>query len=126
MSIRMSHVIRAASVVALVAAAVLLLRVLPFDRLAGLAQGWIEGLGVVGPLALGVLYIAAALLFVPGSLLTLAAGAIYGAALGTLIVSLASTTAVALAFLIARYLARDRVRQVVAGLKAGRGRRGHW
>ncbi|MDP1569359.1 MAG: DUF547 domain-containing protein [Vicinamibacterales bacterium] len=100
---------------ALVAGAVLLLmRALPFERLMGLAQAWIDGLGVAGPLALGALYVAAALLFVPGSLLTLAAGAAYGLVLGTVIVSVASTTAVALAFLIARYAARDRVQRMVA------------
>jgi uncharacterized membrane protein YdjX (TVP38/TMEM64 family) len=114
MSIRATRVIRLISVAVMVGAVVLLMRALPLERLIGLAQGWIDGLGMWGPLALGGLYVAAALLFVPGSLLTLAAGAIYGLALGTVIVSLASTTAVALAFLIARYAARDRVRRMVA------------
>ncbi len=114
MSVRTTRVIRLLSLIVLAGAVLLLMRALPLERLIGLAQGWIDGLGMWGPLALGALYVAAALLFVPGSLLTLAAGAIYGLALGTVIVSLASTTAVALAFLIARYAARDRVRAMVA------------
>ena len=51
----------------------------------------------------------AVLLFVPGSVLTIGAGLVFGLLWGTVIVSVASTAAAALAFLIARYLARDRV-----------------
>jgi uncharacterized membrane protein YdjX (TVP38/TMEM64 family) len=99
---------------ALILLAVLVLaRALPTERLLGVVRAWIDGLGLWGPLALGAIYILAALLFVPGSLLTLAAGAIYGLLLGTIIVSVASTTAAALAFLIARHAARDTVRRKV-------------
>ena len=45
----------------------------------------------------------------PGSLLTIGAGLVFGLGWGTVIVSVASTTAAALAFLIARYVARARV-----------------
>ena len=107
-------VVRGLSLAGIAIAAILLLRVLPLDRLIGIAQVWTDGLGAIGPVALGVIYVVAALLFVPGSLLTLAAGAIYGLVLGTVIVSIAATTSAALAFLIARYAARDRVRRLVA------------
>lgn len=89
------------------------MRTLATERFLGAVQVWIDSLGLWGPLALGVIYLLAALLFVPGSVLTLAAGAIYGVVLGTIIVSLASTTAAALAFLIARHVARDTVRRKV-------------
>jgi len=49
----------------------------------------------------------------PASVLTLAAGGLFGLWVGTLTVSLASTTGAALAFLIARYLARERVAGIV-------------
>jgi uncharacterized membrane protein YdjX (TVP38/TMEM64 family) len=65
------------------------------------------------PLLPGGVYVVATLLFIPGSLLTLAAGTLYGLVLGTVVVSLASTTGAALAFLIARYAARDRVRPIM-------------
>ena len=45
----------------------------------------------------------------PASPLTIAAGAIFGPVKGTAIVSASSTTAATVAFLIARYLARDRI-----------------
>lgn len=108
--VRRAVVIRWGSLALILLAVFLLMRTLPTERLLGVVQVWIDGLGLWGPLALGAIYILAALLFVPGSLLTLAAGAIYGLLLGTLIVSLASTTAAALAFLIARHAARDTVR----------------
>ncbi|MDX1683560.1 MAG: VTT domain-containing protein, partial [Phycisphaeraceae bacterium] len=57
----------------------------------------------------GVVYIIATLLLAPGSVLTLAAGAVFGLLWGVITVSVASTIAAAFAFLIARYLARDRV-----------------
>lgn len=114
MPMRTLTVVRGLSLAGIAVAAILLLRVLPLDRLIGIAQVWIDGLGAIGPVALGVIYVLAALLFVPGSLLTLAAGAIYGLVLGTVIVSIAATTSAALAFLIARYAARDRVRRLVA------------
>jgi uncharacterized membrane protein YdjX (TVP38/TMEM64 family) len=64
---------------------------------------------MLGPIGFGLAYIVAALLFVPGAALTLAAGAIFGLLKGTAIVSVASTTAAAIAFLIARYFARSAV-----------------
>ena len=65
--------------------------------------------GVWGGVLYGGVYVAAVLLFVPGSLLTIGAGLVFGLFWGTVIVSAASTTGAALAFLIARYVARGRV-----------------
>ena len=53
------------------------------------------------------LYIAATVLFVPGLLITMAAGVLFGPFKGTVIVSIASVTGASLAFLIGRYLARE-------------------
>ncbi len=72
-------------------------------------QGWVRGQGVIGGLLYAVAYVAAALLFVPGAVLTVGAGFVFGLGWGTAIVSAASTTAATLAFVIARHLARDRV-----------------
>lgn len=65
------------------------------------------------PLILGffLVYVAVTALSLPGAvILTLAAGAIFGVWMGTLIVSLASTLGAVLAFLSSRYLLRDWVR----------------
>jgi uncharacterized membrane protein YdjX (TVP38/TMEM64 family) len=67
---------------------------------------WVESLGVWGPVAFILGYAIATVAFVPGSLLTLAAGAIFGLAQGTIVVFLGAVTGTALAFLVARYVAR--------------------
>ncbi|HZF43235.1 MAG TPA: FAD-dependent oxidoreductase [Sphingomonadaceae bacterium] len=70
------------------------------------------------------IYVAATALSLPGAaILTLAAGAIFGLWLGTLIVSFASAIGASLAFLSARYLLRDWVKarfgKRVAGIDRG-------
>jgi uncharacterized membrane protein YdjX (TVP38/TMEM64 family) len=85
------------------------LRVLPLERVMQALTGWITGLGWWGPLLYGVIYVGATVLLVPGSVITIAAGALFGLWLGTLLASLASTTGAALAFLLARSLAREQV-----------------
>jgi len=70
---------------------------------------WVEGLGSWGPAAFVAVYVIAAVLMVPGAPLGLAAGALFGVLAGTGLVSIGSTVGAALAFLIARYLARDAV-----------------
>ncbi|MFP6641346.1 MAG: TVP38/TMEM64 family protein [Myxococcota bacterium] len=67
---------------------------------------WIQSLGAWGPAAFIALYAVAAVLFVPGSILTLAGGAIFGVTLGTIYVFIAAVIGSSLAFLIARYAAR--------------------
>lgn len=76
---------------------------------------WSQGLGVWGIFAFAAVYVLATVLFVPGLLLTLAAGALFGILWGTLAVSLGSTVGVALAFLLGRYVARQRVESLIAG-----------
>jgi len=52
-------------------------------------------------------YVLAAVFMVPGSVLTLAAGVLFGVALGVALVSLAATLGACCAFLVGRFLARD-------------------
>lgn len=70
---------------------------------------WIEGAGAVGPLVFFGIYVAACVLMLPGSVLTLGAGAVFGVVNGFLLVSLSSTAGATAAFLVGRYLARETV-----------------
>src|SRR6516225_3868586 len=72
---------------------------------------WIVDQGLWGAVVYGLIYVICTVLFVPGSILTLGAGAIYGLVWGTVIVSISSTTGAGLAVLIGRYFARDLVRR---------------
>lgn len=69
-------------------------------------------MGLWGAVLYGGVYLLAALLFVPGSILTIAAGALFGVLRGTVVVVLAANTAAAVAFLVARHLARARVERM--------------
>lgn len=75
---------------------------------------WVNSLGVWGPAVFIVGYIVAAVAFVPGSLLTLAAGAIWGIFPGVPYVFLAAVLGSAAAFLVARYLARATIERRLA------------
>ncbi len=69
----------------------------------------VESLGVWGPVVFIVGYAIAVVAFVPASLLTLAAGAIFGISAGTAYVFVAATLGAAIAFLVSRYFARDSI-----------------
>ncbi|MEG4250944.1 TVP38/TMEM64 family protein [Microcoleus sp. Pol10D4] len=69
----------------------------------------IEDLGWWGPVAFVATYNLATVLFVPGSVLTLGGGAIFGLWWGSVYVFAASILGAVFAFAIGRYLCRDRV-----------------
>ena len=76
---------------------------------------WVNGLGVWGPLVFILGYAAAVVCFVPGSVLTLAAGAIFGLRAGVVIVFAAAVLGSSAAFLVSRYLARGAIERRLAG-----------
>ncbi len=84
------------------------------DRL-GELRGWIVSLGPMGPLVYLLLYIAAVVLAIPGSVISILAGVLFGSLLGVVLVSLGSTAGAGLAFLISRHLARDAIAARLAG-----------
>ncbi|HEU4401436.1 MAG TPA: TVP38/TMEM64 family protein [Candidatus Polarisedimenticolia bacterium] len=105
--------LRIALLLAGVAALVLLGR-LAGGQLPGFAA-WVGGLGAWGPLAFILGYIVATVAFAPGSILTLAAGAIFGLARGTLYVFIAATLGASAAFLVSRYAVRAAIERRLAG-----------
>lgn len=76
---------------------------------------WIKGLGATGVLAFILIYNLATLLFIPGSLLTLGGGVIYGVFWGSIYVVIAATLGAIIAFLVGRYFARGWVSQKIQG-----------
>jgi uncharacterized membrane protein YdjX (TVP38/TMEM64 family) len=75
---------------------------------------WVQNLGIWSPIVYGLVYVAAVLLLLPASAMTVGAGAFFGLAVGIVTASLASITGASLAFLISRYLARDFVARWLA------------
>ena len=84
-----------------------------FDA-AGIKQ-WVDAAGVAGPIVFVLIYAVATVLFLPGSVLTLAGGALFGPVLGTFLNLTGATIGATLAFIIARHLASDWVEQKTGG-----------
>lgn len=79
------------------------------------AMAWVAAQGAAGVVAYIALYVVACVLFLPGSVLTLGAGAVWGLAGGFPIVSVASTLGATAAFLAGRTFARGWVARRVEG-----------
>lgn len=86
------------SFVVLIGSILTIMRSLPFGEAMTAVNGWLAGLGPWGPVALALLYIIATVLFVPGTILTLTAGALFGLVVGMVAVSVGSTLGAAAAF----------------------------
>jgi uncharacterized membrane protein YdjX (TVP38/TMEM64 family) len=87
--------------------------ILNLNNLAAL-KAWIQRYGPLAPLVYITGYILAVVFFVPGLPITILGGVVFGPLWGTVYVSIASTIGAALAFLIARYGAREMVEGWVA------------
>ena len=96
--------------------AFVMLAVIYRDQFDGAAlEAWIHNAGPIAPLLFVLVYALAAVLFLPGSVLTLAGGALFGPVLGTVVNLTGATLGATLAFIIARYLASDWVAQKAGG-----------
>ncbi len=97
----------------LVAVAVVAWLYLPMDKILEQAEALRER-GFQGALLIGLFYAAATVLMIPGSLITLAIGALYGPWIGLAIVSPASVLGATLALLLGRGLFRNSIESKMA------------
>jgi uncharacterized membrane protein YdjX (TVP38/TMEM64 family) len=100
--------------VAAVAALGAALFLLPLDRWLLALVETMRGAGLAGALLYVGAYVAACVLFLPGSILTLAAGFAYGPVQGTLLVMVASMLGATLAFVLGRTVLRGRIERRLA------------
>ncbi len=78
---------------------------------------WILSLGAWGPMVYVFLYAGAVVLALPGSVITVMAGVLFGSVVGVVTVSVGSTLGATLAFIISRHVARDAIAQKFATKK---------
>lgn len=90
-----------------VGAVIFIAKALNFQSLLQQALIWVQSLGVLGPIAFMVIYNLATILFIPGSVLTLGGGVLFGVFWGSIYVFIAATIGATVAFFIGRYLSRD-------------------
>jgi uncharacterized membrane protein YdjX (TVP38/TMEM64 family) len=86
-------------------------------------ERWVTRSGALGPITFILIYAVGTVFFLPGSVLTLAGGALFGPVFGTIYNLTGAVLGATLAFLIARYIALDWVERKIGGrlqqLKAG-------
>jgi uncharacterized membrane protein YdjX (TVP38/TMEM64 family) len=78
-------------------------------------QGWVAGLGPVGWVLYALVYAVCCVLFVPASVLTLGAGALYGLWTGIAIVLAGAILGATLSFLLAKSVLRKKIEKMTAG-----------
>ena len=101
-----------AAFLVIIIALFLAMKFLPVQQWLENFNNWVGQMGVAGILIFLGVYAAATVLLVPGSILTIGAGFAFGLWKGLLAVSAGSTLGAALAFLVARLVARDKVETI--------------
>jgi uncharacterized membrane protein YdjX (TVP38/TMEM64 family) len=107
-----SGIPRLAALVGIIIALFLAMKFLPVREWLTSFNDWVGQMGAVGIFIFIVVYAAATVLLAPGSILTIGAGFAFGLWKGFLAVSGGATLGAALAFLVARFIARDKIEAI--------------
>jgi len=89
-------------------------RVFGLGEKLGELKDWIAEQGAWGPFIFAGAYALATVAAIPGSALTIAAGALFGSVIGVITVIFGATLGASLCFLIARYFAREAIASSMA------------
>jgi len=103
----MNRRMKAAGFAVVIIGAIAALCVLPVKGWLIQTLEWTESLGFWAPVFVVAFYVVACVLFLPGSVLTLGAGVLFGVVVGTVTVSIGSTLGACAAFVVGRTVARD-------------------
>ncbi len=109
-----SRILRWATVIVAITALAAVWVLIPFDEWLLQLVAWADGAGWVGGAGYIATYVGTTLALLPGFVLTLGAGFLYGPVVGTLIVSPASVLGATLAFVLGRRFFRDRIQRKIA------------
>jgi uncharacterized membrane protein YdjX (TVP38/TMEM64 family) len=104
-----SAIVRLIVLIGIVIALFLTMKFLPVQQWLRNFNDWVGRMGVAGIFIFIIVYAVATVLLAPGSVLTIGAGFVFGLWKGFLAVSAGSTLGAALAFVVARFIARERV-----------------
>ena len=111
-----SSVLRAAMGIGLVTAIILAV-VFHAEVFEGLNRflDWVKSIGIWGPVVVAVVYVFACVFLLPGSVLTIGAGFLFGLGVGYVTVTVGSVVGACAAFLVGRYLTRDFIEKKIEG-----------
>lgn len=108
------QVLKIVAALLIVAAVIVLFHILPVATWLRHFQTYVRGLGALGYVVYIVVYAACVVAFVPASILTLGAGAIFGFVGGTIVVVIGATIGATMSFLLARTFMRKRIEAMTA------------
>ena len=107
-----SAIVRLIVLMVVLIALFLAMRFLPVQQWLRSFNDWVGQMGTTGILIFIVVYAVASVLMAPGSILTIGAGFAFGLWKGFLAVSAGATLGASLAFLVARFIARDKIEAI--------------
>ena len=107
---------RIVGLIAIVIGLFLAMKFLPVQEWLREFNSWVGGMGVVGIFIFVGVYAVATVLLAPGAVLTIGAGFAFGLWKGFLAVSAGATLGAALAFLVARFVARNKIEAIAKGI----------
>ena len=107
-----STVGRLVALIVIVIALFLMMKFLPVQQWLRNFNDWVGQMGVAGIFIFIGVYAVATVLLAPGAILTIGAGFAFGLWKGFLAVSAGATLGASLAFLVARFIARDKVEAI--------------
>src|SRR5437899_1654150 len=100
------------ALIVIVIALFLVMKFLPVQQWLRTFSDWVGQMGVTGIFIFIGVYVVATVLLAPGAILTIGAGFAFGLWKGFLAVSAGATLGAALAFLVARFIARDKIEAI--------------
>jgi len=106
---------RVIALIVIIVAVFLATRFLPVQQWLRSFNDWVGQMGTAGIFIFIAVYAVATVLLAPGSILTIGAGFAFDLWKGFLAVSAGSTLGAALAFLVARFVARDKIEAIAKG-----------
>jgi uncharacterized membrane protein YdjX (TVP38/TMEM64 family) len=110
-----SAISRLVALIIIVVALFLAMRFLPVQQWLRNFNDWVGQMGVAGIFIFIGVYAIATVLLAPGAILTIGAGFAFGLWRGFLAVSAGATLGASLPFLVARFIARDKVEAIAKG-----------
>jgi len=110
----LKQVVRPLVLLLIIAAIFVAFRMLPVGDWLRSFQVYVRGLGALGYVVYIAVYAVCVVAFIPASILTLGAGAIFGFVGGTIVVVIGATIGASLAFLLARTVMRKRIEHMTA------------
>jgi uncharacterized membrane protein YdjX (TVP38/TMEM64 family) len=99
----------------ILAAIIVTFRVLPVADWLKAFQEYVRGAGPIGYVVYALVYAICCVLFIPATVLTIGAGAIFGVVAGSIVVVAGATLGATLSFLLARTVMRKKVESMTAG-----------